>query len=267
MQSHASAALLVTEIMYNPASEPGGDYGWFEVLNTSDTAIDLSGYVFGNQSWRYGISGAGHVPDGFSIEGNSTGIIFGSVTLGPEVTPLAFPAQTDVWDPDSVRDINYIPLIFPDCKLGSHAPYCEMYLSRGTQTQRFGLWSPDNWDDSWDYRDFDFSTATIDVTYQIGKAGFPSSNDSASIYLVDPNGDPADGSNWALSQSGVDGAYTVQSPAYIGVSPGYDVGSPGYVHFATSSDTPSVPEPLSILGSLAAVAMGFSLRNQANGSL
>lgn len=53
----ANAALIISEIMYNPASTdkdlaatPPYDREWVEIYNTSNAAIDLSGWQFGNSS-------------------------------------------------------------------------------------------------------------------------------------------------------------------------------------------------------------------------
>jgi hypothetical protein len=53
----AEAALIISEIMYNaagtdkdPAATPPFDREWVEIYNTSDAAIDLGGWQFGNSS-------------------------------------------------------------------------------------------------------------------------------------------------------------------------------------------------------------------------
>lgn len=74
-------------------------------------------------------------------------------------------------------------------------------------------------------------TLIAEVNYRASN-GYPSSNDSASIYMLDVNAaNPYDASNWALSQDGVDGAHFGNSPR------AGDVGSPGVV----------VPEPATLV--------------------
>ena len=41
----SSAALIFSEIMYDPASDPDNDWEWIELYNSGHSAIDLSGYV------------------------------------------------------------------------------------------------------------------------------------------------------------------------------------------------------------------------------
>jgi hypothetical protein len=55
--SPAHASLIISEIMYNaagadkdPAATPPFDREWVEIYNTADTAVDLSGWQFGNSS-------------------------------------------------------------------------------------------------------------------------------------------------------------------------------------------------------------------------
>jgi hypothetical protein len=69
-----------------------------------------------------------------------------------------------------------------------------------------------------------------EVNYRVSN-GYPAPNDSASVYMLDPAAAlPYAGSNWGLSQDGVDGARFGDSPRTG------DVGSPGFV----------VPEPTSL---------------------
>ncbi|MGP1374861.1 MAG: lamin tail domain-containing protein [Almyronema sp.] len=253
--SHAQAASLIpTEIMYDPNSDWNGDYNWIELYNPNEYDVDLSNYVFANQS-GFIREGAGFIPKGSLIGARSTAILYGSVVRDPEndwgdksLQPLP-----SLWDADKTRNINFIPVFFPGCGLG-HSPYCEFYF-RG-QKMRFGLWSVASWDETLDftkaYLDFSFERATATVD-----SSFPSPNDSSSIYLKDLALDPTDGSNWSLSVPGVDGAYAVASNKVgpIGEHPGpygaNDVGSPGYV-----PQVNRVPEPSGLLG---AVASGLIL--------
>ncbi len=72
-----------------------------------------------------------------------------------------------------------------------------------------------------------FNTVVASVDYRPSNS-YPVSNDSSSIYMLDPGAaNPYDGSNWALSADGIDGAHFGNAPRAS------DVGSPGLV----------VPEP------------------------
>lgn len=75
------------------------------------------------------------------------------------------------------------------------------------------------------------STEIASVDYRISN-GFPTPNDAASIYILDVSAaDPYAGSNWALSQDGVDGAHFGNTPRAA------DIGSPGFV----------IPEPTTLV--------------------
>lgn len=94
----------------------------------------------------------------------------------------------------------------------------------------------------------DASDAVVAQIFYESASPWPGSNDSASIYLKDVSLDPTDGSNWALSVAGVDGAYQGSSPRAS------DVGSPGVV-------PNPIPEPLSLaLAGICCVALSMCRR-------
>ncbi|WP_346293643.1 lamin tail domain-containing protein [Sphaerothrix gracilis] len=244
-RSAYAIGLVPTEIMYDPNSDWNGDYAWIELYNPHEYDVDLSNHVFATNRSTPGI-----IPQGSLIGARSSAVLYGSVVRDPQNDwgNNGLRSLPDMWTVKNGQEINFIPVFFPDCKLG-HAPYCEFYL-RG-QVMRFGLWSTNAWNNTPDfsraYLDFSFERATEKFS-----SSFPTPNDSASIYLKDITLDPTVGSHWQLSVPGVDGAYAVSAnqvgniAAHPSLYGSKDVGSPGFV-----SQNPPVPEPSMFLGAIA----------------
>ena len=183
--------LIVTEIMYNPASEPDGHWEYVELYNWGDEAIDLAGWCFD----RDGVSplAAANIASG---------------TIPPGETALLFNA-----DDNSVAAmeaawgtvINWVAV----------TAWPELDNTGG----RIGLWS------SLDtYAGRDFNKSVQDITY-VNATPWPEDDDQASVYLVDYETDQLRGESWALSVSSVDGAYE-SNPA--GDNDAVNLGSPSY---------------------------------------
>ncbi len=269
--------LKVTEIMYDQYSEYQSDYTWFELWNNSSTDLDLSKFIYATDFWRSTPACFDPFdPDCVSedelekmlassiavkkpiIPAQSVAVIYGSVVRDArnDWGNLALQPFTQMWNPDQTKDINFIPMFLPDCPV-QHRPWCS--LEFGPRQTTFGLWDPNSWAEYGK----DFSKALVSARFEnknlIENSLFPASNNSSSIYLTDLSADPNDGSNWALSTVGVDGAYAIEANTLRGRNePGVDVGSPGYV----PNDPENVPEPLTILGSITALGFGTLFKNK-----
>ena len=183
-------SIAVTEIMYNPAFDPDNVWEFVEIVNTGDSAIDLTGWVIDD------IGGdpvtAANIPGG-SIPAGGVAVLYDGASLSLAQVEGAWGAGINFIAVDNWQALN-----------------------NGGDT--FGLWDSIA---SHDGRNFD--NAIIAITYDDG-GDWPSDDGVASIYLRNPFYDGNDGSNWALSTAGVDGAY-VSNPA--GGTSSTSIGSPG----------------------------------------
>ncbi len=215
----AHAGLIFTEVMYNPdSSEPGWE--WLEVYNPDASAVNLAGAVFDDTAGT--ALGASNIASG-SVPAHQTAILYNADLL------LGTDFESAWGSPINVIGVTSWPA-----------------LNQGGD--QIGLWTS-----LANYGSRDFANAEIDLTYDNFANGWPDDDTFASIYLV---GGPLNvGSNWALSVSGVNSAYTSSAS---GGNSGLDVGSPGTIQ--------GVPEPTAslLLGlGLAGVAILRRRRAQA----
>ncbi|MEQ8318377.1 MAG: lamin tail domain-containing protein [Phycisphaerales bacterium] len=186
----SAQSINITEIMYNPAFDPDNAWEFFEVVNTGDTDIDVSGWVFDDEGGAPVTAAniaSGTIPAGGTAvfyDGSSLSLSQVEATWGSGINFIA----VDNWQA----------------------------LNNGGDT--FGLW-----DSITSHAGRDFGAAVIAVTYDDGGA-WPADDGVASIALTNPFLDANDGANWALSTEGVDGGY-VSNPA--GTTSVTSVGSPG----------------------------------------
>jgi hypothetical protein len=188
--SPAQAALIFTEVMYNPQSaEPGWE--WLEVYNLDASAVNLAGGVLDDPAGP--VLGASNIASG-TVPGHQTAILYNAnVLLGTDFTAA--------WG----SGINLIGVT-------SWSPINQ-------SGDQIGLWTSFA-----SYGSRDFENAEIDLTYGNGTGGWPTADGFASIYLA---GGPLNvGSSWALSVSGLNDAYT---STLSGGNSGLDVGSPGTI--------------------------------------
>lgn len=181
--------LIITEIMYDPASSPDGDFEYVEIYNNSSTAVNLAGYVIDDNA---GVLTSANIDTG-------TVPAMGTAVIIPAGTRAAMEAA---W--------------------GAQINFVEATTSLGLNNtgDSVGIWSS-----LASYGNHDFGTALDAVTYS-NNLPWPGSGMVASIYLRSvtlPNDNAA---NWARSTDGIDGAW-LSAPA--GDAGDRNLGSPGVI--------------------------------------
>lgn len=178
--------VVITEIMYDPANTPDGDWEWVEIVNLSANPVQLHS-LFDGVSNTYGNIASLNI----SIPGNATRIITKD-DIGSGRSLNHFVTE---WAPLTVGSI--IPLVpsrFPD--LNNSSDTIRLIASDGR---------------------------LLDVvSYERGSNGWPTNNGASSIFLTVGYVHTTDndlGGNWARSLTGLEGAYSTPLPVS-------DVGSP-----------------------------------------
>jgi CSLREA domain-containing protein len=194
----AGAALIISEIMYNPASsEPGWE--WIEVYNPTSATIDLAGYVLDDIN-TLAHTGA-NIAAG-SVASGSTAVLFNADAI-----------STTDFEAAWASGINLIAVTgWADLQLNNDGDTVSLWAS-------FADYSGDH---------LTHANALVTVSYD-DLAPWPAPDGAASIFLTDLSADPTDGANWALGTIGAPtplGDLAYQSTAAAGNS-GADVGSPG----------------------------------------
>ncbi|NJN67025.1 MAG: hypothetical protein HC884_10110, partial [Chloroflexaceae bacterium] len=204
--SAGSANLVISEIMYNPASTED-NWEWVEVYNDGTASADLSGYV---------------LDDFNTVAHGSANIASGTIPAGSTAV---------LYNADDVSAANFEAAWGSGINLIAVTDWNAMQLNNtGDQVSL--------WDSFASYSgDHQAHANAIETANYTTSSPWPASNNSASIYLTDPSADNSIGSNWSLSQASVDGAY--QSTA-AGGNGGGDVGSPGGVPGGSGDAAPSI---------------------------
>jgi hypothetical protein len=184
----SQAAIIITEIMYNPA-DTGDAYEYVEIYNNGVSAVDLTGWTIADT----GATNSGPFPAGSSIAAGGTAVLprlrtgFGTIA-----------DYKTAWG----AGINFIDIPIDTWNGLANTPD-EVLI-------------------------YDASNTLItEVDYGVASPWPPSTN-GFSIYLTDLSADTSVGSNWALSAVGVDGAYAASPPFDVGDvgSPGVVVPEP-----------------------------------------
>ena len=196
-----ATAVTISEIMYDPASTLDGDWEWVELHNPGVSAVNLAGYVIDD------INAPAHA--GSNIAGGS--IPAGGFAVLYDADSLSAATFTATWGPG----INLVPV----------TGWGTMGLNNTGDT--VGLW---NSFASYNGDNQTHANVIAGVAYD-DSSPWPSNDGVASIYLTNVAADPSNGANWALSVSGVAGAYT-SNPA--GVNLAVNVGSPGVIPEAST---------------------------------
>ena len=196
--------IIITEIMYNPASAED-NWEWVEIYNAGSAPVDLTGFV---------------IDDNNSVAHSSANIAGGTLVTGGQA--ILYNAD-DVLSSDFLAawgTVNLIPV----------TDWSAMALNNSGDT--IGIW------DSFASYSGDQTAhvnAIENVTYTTS-APWPSSDGNASIYLTDLTADNTDGANWALStDGGVTPLFTGYTSTAAGGNSGADVGSPGTPEVSVSA--------------------------------
>jgi hypothetical protein len=195
ISSMASGDLIITEIMYNPGSQPDNAWEYVEVYNTDLTnPVYLAGYVIDDAN------GIAH------IAANIT-----SGVVQPRGTAVIF-------NVDAISAVDFAAAWGPGINLVGATGWADMTLGNGGD--RVGIW--------YSFASYvgdheDHNSAIVTVQYG-DSAPWPDDDGEASIYLSELNACATDGNNWHLSTDGVAGGYT-SNPA--GDTSTTNVGSPG----------------------------------------
>ena len=194
----AEVDLVISEIMYNPASAED-DWEWVEVYNAGSSEVDLTGFVIDdvNSTAHPGSNIAGG-----TVAAGGTAVLYNADDLSAVDVEAAWGTG--------------IPLV-PVSNWGA------MALNNGGDS--VAIWS-------------DFSSYVGDNTMQANaiarvpyddSSPWPADDGASSIFLTDLGADPTNGAAWALSLDGLTtpaggAAYTSTDG---GGNSGSDVGSPG----------------------------------------
>ena len=223
----ASPGLLISEIMYAPASPlvdvnfSEDDFEWIEVFNNTGATIDFSAtpYVFDDKAG--GKLGGENITSGILAAGE-IGILFNDQNIH-------IADMEAMWG--TGQDFSYIPV-------------ANWPLLNNTGSERIAIWDS--------YQDYDneasdegpertTANSVASVTYETVTANdWPARNDRSSIFLKDLTLNPGLGTSWA--RAAADDSFGSHGPAAIFQEAidheGGDVGSPG---FAPPIAAPNLP--------------------------
>lgn len=214
----AQGGVIISEIMYNPDSSEGtfNTVEWVEIYNSGGASEDIGGWTIQDE------------------DGTSADTIPAATMIAPGEAVVLFASGGTLADFQAAWGSGYqaIPISF-DGLFG---------LSNGPSATSEILELIDD------------SLNSVDVANYDDSGDWPSdSPDGPSIYVL-PGGLDAtsndDGTNWARSTAGVDGAI---NNAVAGFFTGEDTGSPGFVN--------AIPEPSSLLLCVAGL-LGIAARRK-----
>ena len=183
------SAVVISEIMYNPATDESNGFGeWVEIVNLGPGDVNVSGWQLDDEDtldWAPLPPCVVPLPPGGVV-------IVHNALIDSEV----FRASWSIPETTKVIGVAWGSLA------NSPSSVSEVLELRDAGG---GLLDRVNYDDD----------GTV----------WPADNGRSSIYLLDPNSDNDVGTNWELSQTGVDGAQSPSGATFRSA----DIGSPGYV--------------------------------------
>lgn len=198
----SSADVIITEIMYNPASseKSPNDVEWVEIYNNGEESVDVSGWFLADEDAR-----TGAIPAGTTLAAHQCLVLVPGMQ-----TPQNFHAA---WGPQ----VRVVPLD----KWGLPGKF-NLANDPSPENEILTLRSPDN--------------AVADEVNFDDEGDWPTDTPPGpSIYLLPGKLTAADndsGTSWARSQAGRDGARNNRLTAEFD---GIDTGSPGFVTRPASS--------------------------------
>ncbi|MGI9429591.1 MAG: lamin tail domain-containing protein [Bythopirellula sp.] len=223
------AQLEITEVMFNPNDE--GVWEWIEVRNTGGSAVDLNGYL------GFNLMDAEVVGPNPTIDGTSAL----NTTIGAGEVAVIYDAFIQTGNAQ-----NYVDQNFRDAwGLNANVPllgasfWPGLSNSTGSNGQSIAFWAsasdyqadispveddPENMPGVFTNRVTSFANAAFSINYS---TDFPAVDGDGSITWTG-NGANQVGTNWVLSQTGVNGAVTstqVQVPGLLNSTD--DIGNPG----------------------------------------
>ncbi len=190
----AAASVVISEIMYNPASDesPPGIAEWIEVVNTGASAVDMSNWLFDDED----ATNWGPIPGGTTLNPDQVAVFFDAAFT----TAATFRAEWSIPDGALVVGISWGSLANTPVPVGDEVL---MLL--------------------------DSSAVQMDVVDYDDGSPWPSvGGGGPSIYLKSLSLDNNNGSNWARSTLGVRNAASPSGPTYNTA----DVGTPGWLPLA-----------------------------------
>jgi hypothetical protein len=208
----AASGLLISEIMYDPASTESA-WEWVEVFNNTGATIDFGAthYVFDDDD-DSSLTMA-NITSG-SIAQGATGVLFDAAASGNTLASMKA-----AWG----EGVNFIPVTtWTDLANGGDTIAIWSSLA-SYQAETQSATSP---------RRTTNNVAAVVAYDDNTTVGWPNNNDAGSIFLANLTSNPATPSSWTLSNN--NNSSTPQAVlAEVVDHPGGDVGSPGFVSSLT----------------------------------
>jgi len=218
--------LVITEVMYNPASDETTPKvtEWIEVYNTTDIAINATGWYI-TKGTNGAANRSGDWPSTAIIPAHGVAVIVPPGSGARTMDPAQFRAAWDGYD----VPIIIVPTATNDSAAG------ELAASGLANSPAY----PGEM-----LRIIDLSGRVQDIVSYRDGSGWPSATGESSIYLKSGNytaGDNDSGANWGNSRSCAGGAYGCK---VTGAWDKTDFGSPGYLEGKTCGSNNVPPTPL-----------------------
>jgi hypothetical protein len=212
----AAAGLVISEVMYDPASsEPVWE--WVEIFNNTGTTIDfgVTGFVFDDDD-EASLTAANIISG--SIAHGATGVLYNAAASGNTLENMQA-----AWG----ESVNFIP-VTTWTSMGNDGDTIAVWSSLAAyQSETQSTMSP---------RRTTNNAAAVVAYDDNTTAGWPNNNGAGSIFMANLTSNPAIPSNWTLSNS-TNSSTPQQVLSEVVDHPGGDVGSPGFVPgFAASLD-------------------------------